>query len=115
MPRRTEPDPFAEKIGHRIRALRKEQNLTLEKLAYESDLGSKGHLSDIERGRTVPRVSTLRVLAERLECDVLDLVTFPEDDARQALVDLTRALPDVQVRRIVRELRAQLKAPKPVK
>jgi len=47
MPRRTTPDPIALAVGARIRQLRREQGLTLEKLAYESDLGSKGYLSDI--------------------------------------------------------------------
>lgn len=92
MPRRQKPHPFARRIGARIRRLRKEAGLTIEKLAYESDLGSKGHLSSLERGLVVPTVETLRVLAERLGVLPLDLVTFPEDSPRERLVEASRKL-----------------------
>lgn len=92
VPRRSTPDPLAKRIGARIRSLRKEAGLTLEKLAYESDLGSKGFLSDIETGLARPTVETLRAIAERLDVDLLDHVTFPGDSDRQRLVDRTRAL-----------------------
>ena len=49
MPRRREPDPLAQAVGQRIRQLRQEAGLTMEKLAFESELGSKGHLSNIEK------------------------------------------------------------------
>ncbi len=88
MPRRREPDPLSLKIGQRIRKLRKESGLSLEKLAYESELGSKGHLSDVERGLTRPTVSTLKTIADRLGVALLDLVTFPDEDPRQRRIDL---------------------------
>lgn len=97
MPRRRAPDPLALRIGQRIRKLRQDAGLSLEKLAYESELGSKGHLSDVERGLTRPTVSTLKVLADRLGVALLDLVTFPEDDERQRLVDGLRHLPEEEV------------------
>ncbi len=100
MPRRPTPDPFALKVGQRIRKLRQEAGLTIEKLAYESDLGSKGHLSSLEKGLVMPTVATLNVLAERLEVLPLDLITFPEDDARQKLIDRTRQLSEKELRRI---------------
>jgi transcriptional regulator with XRE-family HTH domain len=78
VPRRATPDPLAKRIGARIRTLRKEAGLTLEKLAYESDVGSKGFLSDVEAGLARPTVETLSTIAERLEVDLLDLVTFAE-------------------------------------
>ena len=40
-----------------VRALREEQGLTLEKLAYGCDF-SKGQLSTIEKGLAVPTAST---------------------------------------------------------
>ena len=92
MPRRLRPDPLAKRVGARIRELRQEVGLTLEKLAYESDLGSKGHLSDLERGLAVPNVRTLRTLADHLGVRLLDLVTFPDEDKRQHLIDRTRKL-----------------------
>jgi transcriptional regulator with XRE-family HTH domain len=63
--------------------LRKEVGLTAEKLAYESDLGSKGYLSDIEKGLALPTVKTLRVIAERLGVLPLDLLTDPDADLGQ--------------------------------
>jgi len=55
------------KIGTRITILRKKQNKTLEKLAYESEI-SKGGLSEIERGKREIRISTLLKI-----CDTLDI------------------------------------------
>jgi Helix-turn-helix. len=106
MPRRQAPDPDAKAIGRRIRALRREAGLTQEKLAYESDLGSKGYLSDIEKGLALPTVKTLRVLAERLDVLVLDLVTDPEADPRQKLIDRTRGLTRGTLRKLLRQVPA---------
>jgi len=103
MPRRTTPDPLAERIGARIRELRQEAGLTLEKLAYESEVGSKGFMSDVEKGLARPTVETLAAIAERLEVKLLDLVTFPADDERAALVDRTRFLTRGAIRRLLRE------------
>ncbi len=50
MPRRKKPDALARAIGKRVRQLRLERKLTLEKLSYENDLASKGYLSDVEKG-----------------------------------------------------------------
>lgn len=91
MARRTQPDPFALKIGERVRALRKELGLTLEQLAYSTDF-SKGQLSTIEKGLAVPTASTLATLAEGLEALPLDLLTFPENSPREKVIDLTRGL-----------------------
>jgi transcriptional regulator with XRE-family HTH domain len=83
--------------------LRQSQGLTQEKLAYEGGLKSKGHLSGIEKGLVRPTLQTLTVLAERLEVDLLDLVTFPEESPRQHLVDLTRDMAPGTIRRLVRD------------
>jgi transcriptional regulator with XRE-family HTH domain len=90
MARRTQPDPLASKIGKRVRALRQELGLTMEQLAYSCEF-SKGQLSTIEKGLAVPTATTLAVLAEGLEALPLDLLTFPEDSAREKLIDVTRA------------------------
>ncbi|HQP38751.1 MAG TPA: helix-turn-helix domain-containing protein [Polyangiaceae bacterium] len=103
MPRRREPDPLALAVGQRIRQLRESIGLTMEGLAFESELGSKGHLSNIERGLVMPTVATLKVLAERLGVLPLDLVTFPEDDDRQRLVDATRSLPKGTIRKLLKD------------
>ncbi len=81
MPRRSTPDPLAERIGARIRVLRQDAGLTLEKLAYESEVGSKGYMSDVEKGLARPSVETLAAIADRLEVKILDLVTFPDEES----------------------------------
>ena len=103
MPRRSTPDPLAKRIGARIRELRQEAGLTLEKLAYESEVGSKGFLSDVEKGLARPSVETLAAIAERLEVKLLDLVTFPSEGDRERLVDRTRLLTKGAIRRLLRE------------
>ena len=108
MPRRQTADPLAQAVGARIRQLREEAGLTIEKLAYESELGSKGHLSTLERGLARPTIQTLQALAERLEVKLLDLVTFPDEDERSKLIDRTRGLSSAQTRRI-----SKLLAPSP--
>jgi transcriptional regulator with XRE-family HTH domain len=90
MPRRKKADRLSLLIGRRIRQLRSEAGLTMEKLAYESELGSKGHLSNIERGLVHTTVHTLQTLADRLDVLLLDLVTFPERSARERRVDADR-------------------------
>ena len=65
MPTRRIADPFAQKIGARIRDLRLEQGKTLD--AMESACGvSKGHLSSIERGYVMMNVDTLWKIAQGL-------------------------------------------------
>jgi transcriptional regulator with XRE-family HTH domain len=107
MPRRTKADPLGAKIGQRIRSLREEKGLTQEKTAYEAGLASKGHLSGIEKGLVLPTLDTLVLLADRLEVDLLDLFTFPDESARQRLVDLTRTMKPGTIRRQVRDASAK--------
>ena len=72
MPRRNRPDPLAQVIGQRLRQLREQRGLTAEKVAYESDVGSKGFLSDIEHGLALPSLQTLDRLAKYLEVQLFD-------------------------------------------
>lgn len=104
MARRTKPDPLAAKIGARVRALREEQGLTLERLAYSTDF-SKGQLSTIEKGLAVPTSATLAVLAEGLEALPLDLLTFPDESPREQVIDMTRGLPKKELEAIIALLR----------
>lgn len=96
------PDPLAQAVGQRIRLFRELRGLTLEKLAYETDQ-SKGHLSDVERGFSRPSLATLNRIAERLDVLLLDLVTFPEVDARQAATDALRGLPRPALQKIAKQ------------
>ncbi|GBR77310.1 helix-turn-helix XRE-family transcriptional regulators [Candidatus Termititenax persephonae] len=62
-------------LAHKIKKMRKQRSLTLEKLAYENDI-SKGNLSDIENCRRSPSLATLVKIANGLGCKVRDLLTF---------------------------------------
>src|SRR5690606_525783 len=103
MPRRTKPDPLAAMVGARIRELRAEKGLTAEKLAYQSEVGSKGYLSDIEAGLASPSLQTLQEIANRLEVDVLDLLTFPGSHPRHALIDKLRGISKAELRKLLKE------------
>jgi transcriptional regulator with XRE-family HTH domain len=109
MPRRLEPDPLSLRIGARVRALRLERGLTLEKLAFESELGSKGHLSDLERGLLRPTVHTLKLLADHLEVELYDLLVFPDDGVRAKLLERLRHEPDASLRRLLAALPTQVR------
>jgi transcriptional regulator with XRE-family HTH domain len=104
VPRRSKPDTLSLAIGTRIRQLREEMGLTMEQLAYESELSSKGHLSNIERGLVRPTAHTLGVLAERLGVELGDLVNFPETAGdRGRLYELTRRLAAARVRLLLHD------------
>ena len=109
MPRLAAPDPLSEAIGRRVRGLRTELGLTQERLAFESGTIGKGHLSDLEKGLLRPTVQTLKGVADRLGVQLLDLVTFPEEGPRQALVDATRNLPSSAVAELLRDARQRLR------
>jgi transcriptional regulator with XRE-family HTH domain len=109
MPRRTKPNALALAIGRRIRALRAEAGLTLEQVAYTSELGSKGHLSSLEKGLVMPTVATLKAIADRLDVLVADLVTDPREGDRAKLIELTRGLSPGVLRKLVKDLTASKK------
>lgn len=104
MPRRSVPDALARAVGRRVRQLREERGLTAEKLAYESELGSKGYLSDIEHGLALPSLRTLGRLADYLEAELLDLVTLPERGLRHRVVEKTRKLGPEALRQALQQL-----------
>jgi transcriptional regulator with XRE-family HTH domain len=104
MPRRRKADPLGQQIGIRIIRLREEKGLTQEKLAFESDVGSKGYLSDIEAGRALPSLTTLAAIADRLDVLLLDLLCFPSKSDRERLTSRLRVEPPSVIRRLLREL-----------
>ena len=60
------PSPIPpDRLGSEIRDLRKARSLTLQKVADATGL-SVGHLSEIERGQSVPSVKSLHDIAEAL-------------------------------------------------
>ncbi len=62
-------------IGMRIKQLREQKGLTIEKLAYENDL-AKGNLSEIEKGLIDPRLSTLEKIAKGLDVKLKELLDY---------------------------------------
>jgi transcriptional regulator with XRE-family HTH domain len=107
MPRREEPDSLSYAVGQRIRELRAEEGLTIQELAEQSAIGSKGHLSNMERGLVRPNIQTIKQVADGLGVLPLDLLTFPTKDLRQRLVDATRHL---SLKRIAEILRAVVRS-----
>jgi transcriptional regulator with XRE-family HTH domain len=105
MPRRHRPDPLALLVGQRIRQLREREGMSIQDLAETSEIGSKGHISNMERGLVRPNIQTLKQLADGLGVLPLDLMTFPKSDLRQKLVDLTRHLPRARLGDLIRMLR----------
>lgn len=118
MPRRIEPEPYALKVGERLRALRQERNLSLAELAEASDL-SKGHLSSIEHGLAAITIQTILRVAKGLGLPPLYVLTFPGDDERDHIMELVRKLPSGEVTKLRRELaktvKEAAKAAKPAK
>jgi transcriptional regulator with XRE-family HTH domain len=103
MPTRSTPDPFAAKVGGRIRSLRHEKGLTLAQLAQRSGVPT-AHLSYIERGFVVIEVGTVAKLAHGLAVQMFDLLTFPEEDDFQRFVDLMRHSSPEELAQLERKL-----------
>lgn len=78
--------------------------MTIEQLAEESNTGSKGHLSNIERGLVRPNIYTLKQIADGLGVKALDLLTFPKKSARERLIDLTRHLSLTKLTELVKDV-----------
>ena len=96
---RTTPDPYAAKVGSRIRALREEADISFDAFVGETGLG-RGYVSELERGLVVPTIRTLAKVARTLEVTVADLVL--DDSKRAEIYEATRSMTE-------RELAALLK------
>lgn len=68
---------FNKIIGQRISALRKQQKLSIEQLAYQSGI-SKGGLSEIERNKKEPRAFTILKICSALGISVSEFFDFKE-------------------------------------
>jgi transcriptional regulator with XRE-family HTH domain len=101
--RRTKPDPFLAKVGRRIRALRDEKGLTPAELSKKSGVRTS-RLLKIERGEIRITIDTVAKLANGLAVEMFDVLTFPEEDDLQRLVDLTRHLSPEQLDALQRKL-----------
>ncbi len=106
MPRRAAVDNYALAVGTRIREIREDEGLTIQELADTSKLGSKGHLSNVERGLVRPNIQTLKQVADGLGVLPLDLLTFPKQGVRQKIIELTRELSVAKLREALQVLLA---------
>lgn len=70
---------FNNVICKRILTLRKEHNLTLEQLAYQSGI-SKGGLSEIERNMKEPRAFNILKICSGLGITMKEFFDFKEID-----------------------------------
>jgi transcriptional regulator with XRE-family HTH domain len=86
--------------------LRKELGISFIELVAETELGS-GYISELERGLVVPSAASLERIARALGVLMCDLVTFPEDDDRQRLIDRSRGLTRARVRSLLAEVEAE--------
>jgi len=92
-----------EKLGGRIRTLRKAKNLTQERLGEKADLSYK-FIGEVERGQVNPSLDTLAAIAKALGVAVGDLFLenrdllyqFSDQESqtiKQALTLLEKAFP----------------------
>ncbi len=87
----------------RVRELIQEKYRSLDHFYLETGF-SKGHLSDILRGKGSPTVATLAKIAAALEVEVRDLFTFPERSLKDKAHELLRKADNDAVRKAVRAL-----------
>jgi len=82
--------------------------MSLAELADAAEI-SKGHLSSVEHGLASITVQTISRLAKGLGVPSLYLLTFPDEDDRDHVVELVRKLPPQEVAKLRRELTKQVK------
>jgi len=81
--------------------------MSLGALADASEL-SKGHLSSVEHGLASITIQTINRLAHGFGVAPMYLLTFAEEDERSRTAELLRYLTQSEVRKIRRQLHAQI-------
>jgi transcriptional regulator with XRE-family HTH domain len=94
---------LAAQLGARISALRVEAGLTQETLAWDAGF-AKPYLSQIEAGKRLPTLGTLKALAERLDVELADLVALDTEEPHIALLEAARKRDRAGVRAALRQL-----------
>jgi transcriptional regulator with XRE-family HTH domain len=87
----------------RLRTLVKEKFGSLDRFYLETDF-SKGHLSNILRGKRNPSLSTLVRLAGVLEIEVRDLFIFPDRGLHDQALELIRDAGPEALRQVIKLL-----------
>jgi transcriptional regulator with XRE-family HTH domain len=95
---RVSPDPLAQRIGQRIRALRTAADFGFDAFVEETALG-RGYVSELERGLVIPTIGTLARVAAALDVTLGDLVNG-ESERERLFSELRDADP-----KLIRELR----------
>lgn len=70
---------LVESFGARLQKLRKEQNISQEKLAELSGL-HRTYISSLERGARNPTITTLHSIAKALNIEISNLVSGISDE-----------------------------------
>lgn len=94
----------AVRFRRRLKKLILAKYRSLDRFYLETDF-SKGHLSEILRGKGSPSLNTLIKLAHVLNIDVGDFFVFPERGERDQAVELLRTASIETVRRVLRDLK----------
>ena len=68
-------EEFLQKLGQKIRILRKNRRLSQEKLAIELEC-DQGYLSRIETGKANPSAVYLKQIDDSLDLDIRELFNF---------------------------------------
>jgi transcriptional regulator with XRE-family HTH domain len=87
----------------RLKQLIRRKYRSLDRFYLETDF-SKGHLSEILRGKGSPTVSTLTKLAKALDVEVNELFVFPERGLRDRAIELVHVAKPELVRRVIQLL-----------
>src|SRR5215472_9672239 len=87
----------------RLRKLILAKYRSLDRFYLETDF-SKGHLSEILRGKNSPSVNTLIKLAAALDVEVCDFFVFPDTNERDRAIEMLRSASPEIVRRVLRNL-----------
>ena len=99
-----------DRLGERVRELRRRKKLSLEKLAERAKLNDK-FIQAVETGRQAPTIDTIEKLAHGLDVPVAELFAI-EDQSPKAMRARARELvgsaSDHDIARIVRLLEAAL-------
>ena len=102
---------LSEKIGERLKEIRKLRGFSQERLAEKVDISPR-YLSRLEVGQKTPSIDTLARLAEALEVQVWELLDYRHEgtmkELRETMRKLIQEVDERQLRLAVKVFRAVL-------
>ncbi len=100
-----------QRVGKKIKELRKQAGMTQEQLANQAHIDPQ-HMSRLERGMYFPSLETLELIAQNLGVLLKDLFVFPEDETaemlRAKLIDAIGIMNEQELRRVAKLIRPSL-------